>query len=582
MSFQDLGLSSELLNAIKDLGHHTATPIQHKAIPIILDKNKVDVIALAQTGTGKTAAFTLPMLQLLHANHDLTKSTRQPRGLILAPTRELCAQIGESIKDYGRHLSLRAETIYGGVNINSQIRKLQRGADIIVATPGRLLDLVNQRVINLSKIEILVLDEADRMLDMGFINDIKKILTFLPKQRQNLLFSATFNAAIQSLANGILRNHKLIEVANRNITTELVNQVVYPIDKPRKRELLSYLIGFNNWQQVLVFTRTKHNASKLCTQLISDGLTAAAIHGDKSQGARTRALQEFKTGKIRILVATDIAARGIDIDHLPYVINFELPDVAEDYVHRIGRTGRAGKSGNAISLVSADEAHLLSSIEKLTKKTIAKKIIPGYEPDKTLKTEPLNNRSRTTHNTGRQTSPRQRSEQASDRKPGKRPFAAKPATRTAEESKRSNWRSDSRPATRTAEGNKRSNWRSDSRPATRTEEGNKRSNWRSGSKPAVSTAEGNKRSNWRSDSRPATRTEEGNKRSNWRSGSKPAARTEEGNKRSNWRSDSRPAIRTEESKRSNWRSGSKPAARSSEGNKRNSWRSDAKPTARSY
>jgi ATP-dependent RNA helicase RhlE len=390
MTFQNFGLIPELLRAVSDSGYTTPSPIQQKSIPIILEQ--FDVIGLAQTGTGKTAAFTLPLLQLLHASHDPNKTIRQPRGLILAPTRELSAQIGESVREYGRHLSLRSEIIFGGVNINPQIRKLRQGTDIIVATPGRLLDLVTQRVVNLSKVEILVLDEADRMLDMGFIHDIKKILALLPKQRQNLLFSATLSPGIQSLANSILKNHKVVEVAPRNVTTELVNQVVYKVDQKRKRELLSYLIGFNNWQQVLVFTRTKHHANKLCEQLIEDGLPAAALHGNKSQGARTKALEQFKTGKIRVLVATDIAARGLDIEQLPYVVNFELPNVAEDYVHRIGRTGRAGMPGNAVSLVCIDELHLLRDIEKLTKKTIATEILPGYEPDRNVKAQPINMR----------------------------------------------------------------------------------------------------------------------------------------------------------------------------------------------
>lgn len=445
MTFQNFGLIQEILQSINELGHDTPTPIQDKAIPVLLKGS--DVIALAQTGTGKTGGFTLPMLQLLHAKHDPSKTTRQPRALILAPTRELAAQIGESVRNYGKYLPLRSEIVFGGVNINTQIRKLQRGADIIVATPGRLLDLVAQRVVNLSKIEILVLDEADRMLDMGFINDIKKILALLPKQRQNMLFSATLSAEIQSLANSILRNHKLIEVTNRNITTELVNQVVYKVDQNRKRELLSYLIGFNNWLQVLVFTRTKHNASKLCEQLTKDGLPSAAIHGDKSQGARTRALQEFKTGKVRVLVATDIAARGIDIEELPYVVNFELPNVAADYVHRIGRTGRAGRSGNAISLVCASESQLLADIEKLTKKSITKKILPGYEPTNTSRVEPTDNNSSKIRNIRERKSTNKRFGQSEDKKSKygarstsgdksrKRSFASKSSVRSSESSK---------------------------------------------------------------------------------------------------------------------------------------------------
>lgn len=379
MSFKNFALTSELLLALKELGYTIPTPIQLQAIPEILSGN--DVMALAQTGTGKTAAFTVPMLHLLNAKHDATKTMRQVRALVLTPTRELAAQVGQSVRNYGVHLKLRSEIVFGGVNITPQIKKLQRGTDIIIATPGRLIDLIDQQEVTLSKVEIFVLDEADRMLDMGFIKDVKKIIALLPKKRQNMLFSATLSKDIQQLAKSILHNHKLIEVANRNIATDLVTQVVYHVDQKRKRELLSFLIGSNNWKQVLVFTRTKHHANKLCEQLIADGLSAAALHGNKSQGARTRALEEFKTGKTRILVATDIAARGIDIEQLPYVINFELPNVAEDYVHRIGRTGRAGNPGNAISLVCMDELHLLRDIEKLTKKTISKDVIAGFEPD---------------------------------------------------------------------------------------------------------------------------------------------------------------------------------------------------------
>lgn len=387
MSFQSLGLSPELLRAVAELNYTTPTPIQRQAIPVILQGS--DVMALAQTGTGKTAGFTLPLLQRLADNTKADKTNRVVRALILTPTRELAAQVGESVRDYSKYLALRSEIIFGGVSINPQITKVRRGTDIIIATPGRLLDLINQNVVNLSKVEILVLDEADRMLDMGFIKDVKKILAFIPKQRQNMLFSATLSKDIQALADSLLRTPKLIEVASRNIATELITQVMHPVDRKRKRELLSYMIGFHNWQQVLVFTRTKHGANHLCEQLVEDGLTAAAIHGNKSQGARTRALEDFKTGKIRILVATDIAARGIDIDHLPYVVNFDLPNIAEDYVHRIGRTGRAGKKGTAVSLVCVDELQLLRDIEKLIKRSIPKEIIPGYAPDVSIKAEPI-------------------------------------------------------------------------------------------------------------------------------------------------------------------------------------------------
>jgi len=387
MSFQSLGLSPELLRAVAELNYTTPTPIQRQAIPVILQGS--DVMALAQTGTGKTAGFTLPLLQRLAANNNTDKSHRVVRALILTPTRELAAQVGASVRDYSKYLALRSEIIFGGVSINPQITKVRRGTDILIATPGRLLDLINQNVVNLSKVEILVLDEADRMLDMGFIKDVKKILAFIPKQRQNMLFSATLSKDIQALADSLLRTPKLIEVASRNIATELITQVMHPVDRKRKRELLSYMIGFHNWQQVLVFTRTKHGANHLCEQLVEDGLAAAAIHGNKSQGARTRALEDFKTGRIKILVATDIAARGIDIDHLPYVVNFELPNIAEDYVHRIGRTGRAGKTGAAVSLVCIDELQLLRDIEKLIKRSIPKEIIPGYAPDVSIKAEPI-------------------------------------------------------------------------------------------------------------------------------------------------------------------------------------------------
>lgn len=389
VSFQSLGLSAELLRAVSEEGYTTPTPVQIQAIPIIL--TGADIMALAQTGTGKTAGFTLPLLQRLNAKIQPDNFNRQVRALILTPTRELAAQVGESVRAYSKYTNLRSEIIFGGVNINPQISKLRRGTDIVVATPGRLLDLLNQKVVNLSKVEILVLDEADRMLDMGFIQDVKKILAVLPKQRQSMMFSATLSKEIQVLADGFLRSPKLVEVASRNVTTDLVSQVVHPVDRKRKRELLSYLIGFYNWKQVLVFTRTKHGANHLCEQLISDGLTAAAIHGNKSQGARTRALGDFKSGKTRVLVATDIAARGIDIDQLEYVVNFDLPNVPEDYVHRIGRTGRAGKLGSAVSLVCIDELGLLKDIERLLNRQLAKIVIPGYEPDKSIKSEPIKN-----------------------------------------------------------------------------------------------------------------------------------------------------------------------------------------------
>jgi ATP-dependent RNA helicase RhlE len=386
MSFDSLGLSAELLRAISEQGYTQPTPIQTQAIPVILEGR--DILAGAQTGTGKTAGFTLPMLQRLNQTKS-GKSPRTIRALVLTPTRELTAQVGDSIKNYSRHLPLKSTEIFGGVSINPQINKLRRGIDIVVATPGRLLDHVNQKTIDLSNIEILVLDEADRMLDMGFIRDIRKILALLPRQRQNLLFSATFSDEIKQLSNSLLKAPILIEVARRNTASETVSQVVHPVDRNRKRALLSFMIGSRNWHQVLVFTRTKNGANRLAEQLGKDGINAAAIHGDKSQGARTRALKDFKQNNIRVLVATDIAARGLDINQLPHVVNFDLPNVAEDYVHRIGRTGRAGHEGEARSLVCVDEHKHLRDIERLLKRNIPKDIIPGYEPDPSIKPEPI-------------------------------------------------------------------------------------------------------------------------------------------------------------------------------------------------
>jgi ATP-dependent RNA helicase RhlE len=388
MSFDNLGLSADLLRAVQEEGYTSPTPIQQKAIPIILSGK--DVMAGAQTGTGKTAGFTLPMLQRL-SDHKIDRQQRRVRALVLTPTRELAAQVGDSVETYGRHLSLRSAVIFGGVKINPQIQKLRQGIDILVATPGRLLDHAGQKTVDLSQIEILVLDEADRMLDMGFIHDIRKVLALLPKsaERQNLLFSATFSSEIKQLADRLLNKPQLIEVAKRNTTAERITQVIHPVDKSRKREMLSQMIGSNNWRQVLVFTRTKHGANRLAQQLEKDGLTAAAIHGNKSQGARTRALSGFKAGEVRVLVATDIAARGLDIDQLPHVVNYELPNVPEDYVHRIGRTGRAGLSGEAVSLVCVDENKLLADIERLLKQKLPREVIPGYEPDPNIKPEPI-------------------------------------------------------------------------------------------------------------------------------------------------------------------------------------------------
>ncbi|WP_024955846.1 DEAD/DEAH box helicase [Sulfurospirillum arcachonense] len=390
MSFTKLGLSKPLLQAIQEQGYTEPTPIQKQAIPIILSKK--DVLAGAQTGTGKTAGFTLPLLELL-GEHAQSKGKHPVRALILTPTRELATQVHESVLTYGKHLPYKSTVVFGGVGINPQIGNFRRGVDIVVATPGRLLDHIGRKTVNLSKVEFLILDEADRMLDMGFINDIKKILALLPKNRQNLLFSATFSDDIKKLADSLLNKPALIEVARRNTASELVEQLVHPVDKDKKRALLSKLIKKGDWKQVLVFTRTKHGANKLSEQLAKDGITSAAIHGNKSQGARTKALANFKAGSIRVLVATDIAARGIDIDQLPHVINFELPNVSEDYVHRIGRTGRAGSEGVAISLVCVDELQYLKDIEKLIKRKIPQERIEGFEPDPTIKPEPIKKKS---------------------------------------------------------------------------------------------------------------------------------------------------------------------------------------------
>ncbi|MEM1254049.1 MAG: DEAD/DEAH box helicase [Cyanobacteria bacterium P01_H01_bin.21] len=376
MKFETLGLVTPLLRAVSEEGYTAATPIQEQAIPPILQGN--DIFASAQTGTGKTAGFTLPLLQCLTSSP--AKTQRAPRALILTPTRELAAQVNNSVSTYGKYLPIKSVVVFGGVSIGRQIKALKQGSDIVVATPGRLLDHVSQRTIDLSQIEMLVLDECDRMLDMGFIHDIRKILAQLPASRQTLMFSATFSTAIRKLARTLLNDPVQIEVAPRNTAAEQVEQLVYRIDRPRKRELISYLIGFNNWRQVLIFTRTKHGANRLAEQLAKDGLKTAAIHGNKSQAARTRALHDFKQGKVRVLVATDVASRGLDIDQLPHVINFELPNVPEDYVHRIGRTGRAGNEGQAISLVSNDEQSLLKGIEKLLNRKLPQSVIPGYEP----------------------------------------------------------------------------------------------------------------------------------------------------------------------------------------------------------
>lgn len=376
MTFDSLGLSAPLLKAVAEQGYETPTPIQLQAIPAVLAGK--DVMAAAQTGTGKTAAFTLPILEMLskgeraHAN--------QARVLVLTPTRELAAQVAMSVATYGRNLHLSSTVVFGGVKINPQMMKLRKGVDVLVATPGRLLDLYNQKAVKFKQLEVLVLDEADRMLDMGFIHDIKKILALLPKKRQNLMFSATFSDDIRTLAKGLVNNPVEISVSPRNLTVESVEQWLCPVDKKQKSALLTRLIQDNEWQQVLVFCRTKHGANRLARQLDNKGIQAVAIHGNKSQGARTKALSGFKNGHIRILVATDIAARGLDIDQLPHVVNFDLPNVPEDYVHRIGRTGRAGASGEAVSLVSADEHKQLVDIERLIRQQIERKYIDGFDP----------------------------------------------------------------------------------------------------------------------------------------------------------------------------------------------------------
>ncbi|MDW2644115.1 ATP-dependent RNA helicase RhlE [Citrobacter sp. HN-141] len=389
MSFDSLGLNPDILRAVAEQGYREPTPIQQQAIPAVLEGR--DLMASAQTGTGKTAGFTLPLLQHLITHQPHGKSRRPVRALILTPTRELAAQIGENVRDYSKYLNIRSLVVFGGVSINPQMMKLRGGVDVLIATPGRLLDLEHQNAVKLDQVEILVLDEADRMLDMGFIHDIRRVLAKLPAKRQNLLFSATFSDDIKSLAEKLLHNPLEIEVARRNTASEQVTQHVHFVDKKRKRELLSQMIGQGNWQQVLVFTRTKHGANHLAEQLNKDGIRSAAIHGNKSQGARTRALADFKSGDIRVLVATDIAARGLDIEELPHVVNYELPNVPEDYVHRIGRTGRAAATGEALSLVCVDEHKLLRDIEKLLKKEIPRIAIPGYEPDPSIKAEPIQN-----------------------------------------------------------------------------------------------------------------------------------------------------------------------------------------------
>jgi len=389
MSFDSLGLAAPLLQAIADAGYTSPTPIQAQAIPAVLQGG--DLLAGAQTGTGKTAGFTLPLLHRLHQGAPVknARGKNAIRALVLTPTRELAAQVEESVKTYGKYLPLKSMVMFGGVGMQPQVNKLRDGVDILVATPGRLLDHAQQGTLDLSKVEILVLDEADRMLDMGFIHDIKKVLALLPAKKQSLLFSATFSDDIKNLADRLLNQPALIEVARRNQTNDAIAQKVHPVGRERKKELLAHLIKSGDWHQVLVFTRMKHGANRLSDYLNDQGISAMAIHGNKSQGARTKALSEFKTGDLQVLVATDIAARGIDIDQLPHVVNFELPNVSEDYVHRIGRTGRAGAQGEAISLVCVDENGFLREIEKLIKREIPKEIVPGFEPPSGEKPEPI-------------------------------------------------------------------------------------------------------------------------------------------------------------------------------------------------
>ncbi len=389
MTFEELNLAPAIVKAVREQGYDTPTPIQAQAIPAVLQGG--DLLGGAQTGTGKTAAFTLPLLQLL-SSRERTKDRRGAnavRALILTPTRELAAQVEESVRTYGKYLDLKSMVMFGGVGMSPQISQLRSGVDILVATPGRLLDHAGQGTLDLSKVEILVLDEADRMLDMGFIHDIKKVLALVPKQKQSLLFSATFSDEIRDLANGLLREPEHIQVTPRNTTVQRIKQTMHPVGRGKKKALLTHIISERNWSQVLVFTRTKFGANNVAEHLSKNGIPAMALHGNKSQSARTQALAGFKSGEIRALVATDIAARGIDIDELPHVVNYEIPNISEDYVHRIGRTGRAGNSGEAISFVCLDEEGFMADIERFTKQTIEKAVIPGFEPEPGEKAEPI-------------------------------------------------------------------------------------------------------------------------------------------------------------------------------------------------
>jgi len=378
MSFESFGLTAEIVRAVSEHGYTTPTPIQTKTIPAVL--NGRDIMAGAQTGTGKTAGFTLPILQLLGLEEP-NKEKRAVRCLILTPTRELAAQVHQSVKTYGKYTGLRSTEVYGGVNINPQVSALKKGVDILVATPGRLLDHVQQKNVNLSQVGIFVLDEADRMLDMGFIRDIRKIMQLLPKKRQNLLFSATFSTEMKGLANSLLHKPEIIQVTPSNSASTQVEHIVHPVDHSRKRELLVNLIQNNSWSQILIFVKMKHTANRLAQQLNKAGIHADSIHGDKSQSQRTRALENFKKGEVTVLVATDVASRGLDIQQLPLVINYEMPTESENYIHRIGRTGRAGNTGKAISLVAADEFDMLGQIEDMLNVDLVKVVIPGFEPD---------------------------------------------------------------------------------------------------------------------------------------------------------------------------------------------------------
>ncbi|WP_296317301.1 DEAD/DEAH box helicase [Winogradskyella sp. UBA3174] len=405
MSFKSLGLSEPLLRAISKKGYEIPSPIQAKAIPPVLEGK--DVLASAQTGTGKTAGFTLPLLHLLSEN---PKDKYRPiRALILTPTRELAAQVYANVKEYSEFLNIKSAVVFGGVNQKPQVATIRQGIDVLVATPGRLLDLEGQGALSLKRVEIFVLDEADRMLDMGFLRDIERVMKLMPDKRQNLMFSATFSKEIKKLAYTILNNPVQVEATPENTAVEVIEQKVHRVAKGKKTGLIIKLISEGNWKQVLVFTRTKHGANNLCKKMIGAGITAAAIHGNKSQGARTKALAGFKTGSVRVLVATDIAARGLDIPLLPHVVNFELPNISEDYVHRIGRTGRAGASGEAISLVSADETSYLRSIEKLIDMRIDVEIIEGFEPDPNASTEPIKQGQNRSQGRGRNSSSNSRS-----------------------------------------------------------------------------------------------------------------------------------------------------------------------------